>query len=74
MSDLKCNCPKCDKVNYRYIHAVDSVTGMETWIPSGEYKMICHKSGYRDDDLDPKEYCGHKYNVKLEVKEVVTVI
>ncbi len=72
MSDLFCRCPKCNKKNYRYIHAVDSHTGMGTWIPSGEYDMICDKSGYRSDDS--KKYCGHKYTIRLEVKEVVTVI
>lgn len=74
MTDLKTNCPRCDMNLSKYIHSVDSHTGMGTYIPNGIYKMKCEPSGYLNTDKKPEDYCGYEFEVEVTIKTHVELL
>lgn len=70
MTDLTAKCPKCGRKVTTYIHTVDHF-GMSDTIPDGKYNMVC-KSYF--DDQKPKDFCGHKFKVKVTNEQRVEVL
>ena len=73
MTDLMARCPKCNMKLFRYIHEVDSLTGIGIAIRDGKYKMKCEPCGYRNDDKKPEKYCGKNFTVKVTNLQEVKV-